>query len=213
MGTEEGPVKEVVAMATTARNQARVADLLDSNDDTVARVLAHLRQAMSPGERVRLSQRLVRAVSVHDTVVAEALCPLLSRLSGGATVADEMRRGCDQRQRLSREVIAALSGIAIQDVDLAPSEAKRLDTLVASLTASFEHHEQAEVPRAVAVVDDDPSAPATEIATAMEHARRLAPTRPHRGPLAHRRALAAKALLHVLDRMRDVDAQFHERTF
>ncbi|MBO0713530.1 MAG: hypothetical protein J2P59_02150 [Acidimicrobiales bacterium] len=206
-------MKEVLAMAMTVRNQARVADLLDSNDDTVARLLAELHQDLPTDERVGLVGRLVRAVSVHDAVIAEALCPLLCRLPGGATVADEMREGCELRESVSAEIIALLSGIAARDVYLVPSEGKRLDDLVASLTASFEHHEQAEVPKAVAVVDEDPSAPATEIATAMEHARRWAPTRPHRGPLAHRRAMAAKALLHLLDRMRDLDARFNEGTF
>lgn len=200
-------------MAMTARNQARVADLLDGNDDTVARVLSDLRRPLSLDERVGLVERLVRAVSVHDAVMAEALCPVLARQPGGASVADEMRQGCAERERLSREIIALLSGIAARDVYLVPSEGRRLDDLVAALAASFEHHEQAEVPRAVAVVDDDPSAPATEIAAAMEHARRFAPTRPHRGPLVHRRALAAKALLHFLDRMQDIDAHFHEGTF
>ncbi|MBO0893489.1 MAG: hypothetical protein J2O39_03850, partial [Acidimicrobiales bacterium] len=81
-------MKEVLAMAMTVRNQARVADLLDSNDDTVARLLAELHQDLPTDERVGLVERLVRAVSVHDAVIAEALCPLLCRLPGGATVAD-----------------------------------------------------------------------------------------------------------------------------
>lgn len=200
-------------MVMTARNQARVAELLDWNDETVARVLDDLREDPPPDERVDLIEGLVRAVSVHDAVVAEALCPLLRRQPGGATVADEMGRGCAERERLSREIITVLSGLAARDVYVVPSEGKRLDDLVASLAASFERHEQAEVPGAVAAVDEDPRAPAIQIAAAMERARRFAPTRPHRGPLAHRRATAVKALLHFLDHMLDLDAQFHEGTF
>lgn len=200
-------------MATTARNQARVADLLDRNDDTVASLLAELQRVATVTERARLVQRLVRAVSVHDAVVAEALCPLLYHLPEGSAVADDMKLGCAQRETISAEIISVLSGVAARDVYLVPAEGTRLDELVASLAASFERHERTEVPRAVAVADGDPSAEASDIAESMDHARHWAPTRPHRGPLAHRRAVVAKALLHLLDRILDMDAEFNEGMF
>lgn len=195
------------------RNQARVSDLLAANGDTVTGLLATLGADATSAERALLVQRLVEAVSVHDAVAREALCPLLRHLPEGSTVADDMVRGCAERERTSGAIVSLLSGVAARDVYRPAGEGERLDALVASLADSFERHEQAEVPRAVEVLDDQPSAQAADIAVAMDRARHWAPTRPHRGPLAHRQAMAAKALLHFLDRLRDIDAHWNEGTF
>ncbi|HET9732381.1 MAG TPA: hypothetical protein VFP54_06850 [Acidimicrobiales bacterium] len=185
---------------TELRENPSLESVVDADDDDVGHLLAALASETRRAERADLAHRLVGAVATHDAVVAEALIPLLRRLAGGTPVAAEMAAGCADRERTTTEIHSIIANVQPRDVYLAGGD--RLEAALSEMAVSFEHHHDIEVPKAVEVLDAA-QVPAGEIVAALARARHWAPTRPHHGPLAHRRATAAKALLHFLDRRLD----------
>jgi hypothetical protein len=74
--------------------------LLCGYDRQVEEVLQEALEATTGTERVRFLHKLRSSLSVHDSVLNSALCPLLDDLPGGPAVADRLRQGCHERADL-----------------------------------------------------------------------------------------------------------------
>jgi hypothetical protein len=126
--------------AAAGSEQPTVRDLLAGYDRAVASLVEEWRGASSPSARLDAARRMAAAITVHDSVLAGVLCPLLTSLPGAERAAAELRQGCDARAELLARV-ERLLGSSKTPVEAARSE---LEDLLTELAASFEAHEAAE---------------------------------------------------------------------
>jgi hypothetical protein len=126
--------------AAAASDQPTVRDLLAGYDRAVASLVEEWRRSSGPSARLDAARRMAAAITVHDSVLAGVLCPLLTSLPGAEPAAAELRQGCEARAELVARVERLLGSSKTPD-EAARSE---LEDLVAQLAASFEAHEATE---------------------------------------------------------------------
>jgi len=211
-------VQSETLRAAAASDQPTVRDLLAGYDQAVAGLVQEWRAAPSPSARLDAARRMAAAITVHDSVLAGVLCPLLATVPGAEQAVAELRQGCDARAALLTRV-ERLLGEAKPSREAVLGE---LDDLVAELAASFQAHEATEGDDVGAVLarlgpeqyrtltspladvawpwhSEGPSVLALRMALWAEGA----PTRPHR--LMHRypQSTVLRRVFHLVDQVRD----------
>ena len=110
-----GRVAEVGASAPSGPGSLR--DLLAGYDREVDDSLRDALGSTTGVGRVRaLHNSVRRSISVHDAVLASALCPLLEDLPGGPAVARRLRHGCQERAELLDRFEALSHNVAAHNV-------------------------------------------------------------------------------------------------
>ncbi len=174
-------------------------ELLASYDQEVEAALADTLGASTGTEKVQLLYRLRRVITVHDSVVASALCPLLSSLPQGDEVAQRLREGCNERNKLLQSFQALTIGVAARNVYAASGP--EIERILTELEASLRRHTEIETVEVAQVLESsgaitDPDVLAARMALEV----RRAPT------FAHRHAQQSglyKALYRYIDKYRE----------
>ena len=155
-------------------------DLLARYDAEVEQGLVAARNATSGLERVRALHNRVRpAVVVHDAIVDSVLCPLLEA-GTQASLAGQLRRGCEERRSLARRFDALTRNVAAHNVY--PVAGGEIDAILEGLEASFGAHEAYETPAVASSLAASGVLDPGALSAAMAEAARRSPTRVHASP-------------------------------
>jgi len=154
-------------------------ELLASYDQEVGAAFAETREVSTGTEKVQLLYRLRHMIALHDAVLADVLCPMLSSLPGGPEVGERLREGCSERSKLLQSFQALTIGIAARNVYAASGP--EIERILTELQASFRRHTEVETVEVAQVLESsgasmDPDVLAARMALEV----RRAPTFAHR---------------------------------
>ena len=178
-------------------------DLLAGYDREVEDSLRDALGSATGVGRVRvLHNTLRRSISVHDAVLASALCPLLEELPGGTAVAQRLRQGCGERAELLSRFEKLSHNVAAHNVY--PVSGEEIERILEGLERSFGEHIGIETTdvgallgAAAASVDPD------VVGARMAIEAQQAPTRAHAATVKHPRSAVLKTVYRSQDRFRD----------
>lgn len=197
-----------------------VADLLSAYDRTVDDVIAELRAAGTDTARAEAAHRLNAAITIHDSVLAGVVCPLIGAVPGGREVSARLQEGCRQRAALQRTWNGLTHRTPPGDVyRLHRSEA---EGIVDSLIESFHSHGEQEAHQEAALLDRLPGSAYRKRTSALADfmwpwhsegpevlALRMAlwanaaPTRAHRLLVRHPSSRALRSFYRMTDHFQD----------
>lgn len=140
--------REAFASSPTVR------DLLAGYDAKVDELIAEFRAARADLDKAEAVHRLNAALTIHDSVVAGVLCPLLDAVPGGKASAAQLRQECVQRGELQLAWNALTSRVSADDLyRLNSSEA---DEIIEPLIENFCSHEKEETLEVAELLDHLP---------------------------------------------------------
>lgn len=177
---------------------AELGELLAAYDLEVEHSLRDaLAQSTGTGRVRALHNHVCPSVAVHDSMLRNALCPLLDVTDEGLSLADALRAGCDVRGNLLARFDVLSRHVAAQDVY--PVSGNEVDEILEGLGASFSEHVRSQTPSVLSLLEKTAVSPAPEeVAARMASQARLAPTRGHphlkQHPGARRRQLLCRAI-------------------
>jgi hypothetical protein len=186
-------------------NSTSLNDLLAGYHREVDQTLLELRSSEWATERVQLLEKLRGAISVHDSEVESVLSPLLDTLPGGSAVADQLRRGCEERSVLLIRFGHLTDGVAAHNVYVASGE--EIELIIEDLERSFLRHENDETPLAAALLKD--SLESNEPAVLAEKMTLAARRRSHKATVRHPTSAIRRTYYHYLDKFRDWSDTHH----
>jgi len=196
-----GRVVEVGAAAPSGPTSLR--DLLAGYDREVEDSLRDALGSTTGVGRVRaLHNSVRRSISVHDAVLASALCPLLEDLPGGPAVAQRLRHGCQERADLLGRFEELAHNVAAHNVY--PVSGEEIERILQGLERSFGEHISVETTSVGNLLEDAAGSLDPDVVQArMEIEARQAPTRIHAATARHPRSATLKAFYRSRDRFRD----------
>jgi hemerythrin superfamily protein len=168
--------------------------LLKQDHRTVEALFRRFENGLDGDEKRDVVQTIIRELSVHAVIEEQVLYPAIKQaVPDGDDLAGE---GIDEHQEV-KETLAGLDGMDPSDGGF--------DQRVRSLIADVRHHVEEEendmFPKLAAALSSDRL---EEMGSAMESAKRVAPTRPHpHAPSTPPGNLIAGAVAGPLDRARD----------
>jgi len=184
-------------------------DLLAGYDREVDGIRKEVLATTTGTERVQLLNKLRRSISVHDSVLGAALCPILDELPGGGPVADQLREGCRERAELLGEFRKLTNGIAAHNVYQASGT--DMERIIEGLDRSFQRHEYEETSAVASVLEASKYSTDPDVVGArMALAASRAPTRQGSGWV--RRLPLPKKVLRYADKYHDWVDTHHEWT-
>jgi hypothetical protein len=159
-------------------SQGSLRDLLAGYDRDVDQTLREVLDAPSGTECVQLVYKLRRVVSVHDSVLGSALCPLLEDLPGGSAVAERLLQGCHERAELWTSFRALTDGVNARDVYRVSGV--EVDRILKAVRESFCRHENDETTQVADMLEASEASSDPEVlAVRMVLESERAPTRVH----------------------------------
>lgn len=174
-------------------------ELLAGYDHEVEAALAEALDAPSGTERVQLLYRLRHVITVHDSVVTSALCPLLGELPRGREVAARLREGCTERNALLQRFRALTKGVSAHNVYA--TDGAEVEHLLDALQASFREHADIETLQVAQVLESSGASTDPDVLAArMALEVRRAPTFAHR---RNRTSALSKTLNRSIDIYRE----------
>lgn len=195
--------------AVTTADPVPLRELLAGYDRQVDGIRKEVLATTTGTERVQLLNKLRRAISVHDSVLQAALCPILDELPGGSAVAEQLRDGCRERTGLLEEFRKHTDGIAAHNVYAASGT--EIERILEGLDRSFQHHEYEETDAVAAVLEASKYSTDPDVVGArMALAASRAPTRQGSGLL--RKVRLPKRVLRYADKYHDWVDTHHEWT-
>jgi len=175
-------------------------DLLTDYDREVKQTLRDLLTSDHTIERVQLLDKLRGAISLHDSEVESVLCPLLDDLPGGSTVADRLRRGCEERNTLLIRFGQLANGVAAHNVFIASGY--EIEQIIDGLTRSLRQHES-DTGEVVLFLTSSGNSDPEPVSTRMARVARHAPSRGHEATIKHPTSVPLRYLYHYLDKFHD----------
>lgn len=143
--------------------------------------------------RVQALFVLRRAISVHDSVVAATLCPLLEDLPDGPEVAKRLRDGCEERATLLARFQEMTKGTQANNVY--SGHGADIEAIMAQLRQSFDRHVDVETAQVTELLQTAGDSAAPEVVAArMAIEARRAPARAHPGASRHPRSKISRAI-------------------
>ena len=174
-------------------------ELLASYDQEVEAAFAETRDVSTGTEKVQLLYRLRHMITVHDAVLADVLCPLLSSLAQGREVAERLQEGCRERNELLQSFQALTIGVTPRNAYAASGA--EIERILTELQASFRRHTEIETVRVAEVLESSEAGTNPDaLAARMALEVRRAPTFAHRRT---RQSELSKALYRYIDRVRE----------
>jgi hypothetical protein len=183
---------------------AELRELLAAHDLEVEQSLQNALARSTGIGRVRaLRNHVCPSVAVHDSMLRNALCPLLDMLDEGRPVADALRAGCDARTRFLARFDELSRHVAAQDVY--PVSGDEIDEILAGLSASFSEHARTQTPSVAGLLEKaGAGGPGPDdVAARMVSQARLAPTRVHRHLEHHPTARGLRLVCRAMDALAD----------
>ena len=193
---ETGRERLVKTVETTSKP---LLELLASYDQEVEAAFAETLEVSTGTEKVQLLYKLRHMIALHDAVLTDVLCPLLSELPQGREVAERLCEGCNERRTLLQSFQALTVGIAARNVYAASGP--EIERILTELEASFRRHTEIETVEVAQVLEE--SAASTDpdvLAARMALEVRRAPTFAHRRTP---RSALLKTLYHYMDSYRE----------
>jgi len=186
-----------------ASDPGSLRDLLAGYDREVEDALRDALGSATGIARVRALHNSVRpSISVHDAVLASALCPLLEELPGGPAVARRLRHGCQERAELLDRFEALSHNVAAHNVY--PVSGEEIEHILEGLERSFGAHVSVETTSVGTVLEEAAGSLDPDVVVArMEIEARQAPTRIHAATARHPGSATRKAYYRSRDRFRD----------
>ncbi len=189
-------------------NQVSLRDVLAGYD---RRVQDDFRQAVASTTgtgRVQSLHTLRRSVSVHDSVLESALCPLLEDLPRGPEVADRLRRGCHERADLLAGFQAVSDGVAAGNVY--PVVGEEIERILTELEHSFNRHVEDETTKVGDILEAAAQSLTPEVVSArMAIEARRSPSRVHSLTERHPSWTGLRLLYHYADKLHDWNDTHH----
>ena len=183
-------------------------DLLASYDDGVRNALRDVADATEGTSRVQALFVLRRAISVHDSVVSASLCPLLENLPNGPSVAQQLRRGCEERATLLARFQDISQGT--QPHNVYPVFGAEIEQIITDLQHSFDRHVDVETTEVSDLLQNaGDSAKPEVVAARMAIEARRAPVRAHPRTSRHPRSKLSQSIRRNLDRMHEWNDSHH----
>ena len=174
-------------------------ELLASYDQEVEAAFAETRDVSTGTEKVQLLYRLRHMITVHDAVLADVLCPLLSSLAQDREVAERLQEGCRERNELLQSFQALTIGVTPRNAYAASGA--EIERILTELQASFRRHTEIETVRVTEVLESSEAGTNPDaLAARMALEVRRAPTFAHRRT---RQSELSKALYRYIDRVRE----------
>lgn len=172
-------------------------DMLKHDHRMVEQLFRDYQAAASPDQRRGVVDIMIRELSKHAAVEEEMFYPLASRvLPDGES---RVRRHLDQHKHLKRD-LAALDGLHVQAADGTATD-EALQRLQHDIARHVEQDERDLMPKVRAAVDEQAL---TELGSALDQAKHVAPTRPHPDAPDEPPALTLAApIAAIYDRLRD----------
>jgi hemerythrin superfamily protein len=187
------------------RNGARAKDavaLLKNDHQAIERLFQQFERSRNAGDRKRISERIVRELSVHAAIEEQLVYPQLRRRLDGA-----------QAPVLVALEEHHLAKVALSEIEAMPGEDERFAAKVHVLVENVRRHVEEEEGELLPALQTLFTAEELiDMADLLERAKRIAPTRPHPAtpdePPAN--ALTTPAVA-VVDRSRDAAERAIER--
>ena len=153
--------------------------------------------------RKDLAMRIARELSIHASIEEQLVYPRVRRVIDGASKEPQVLVALEEHH---------LAKVALAEIEALPATAPRLYAKVRVLIATVRHHvEEEERELLPAMASAYTREELLELGTALERARRIAPTRPHPGaPDEPPGAMFAGLAAGAYDRSRDGIAQLLE---
>jgi hemerythrin superfamily protein len=143
-------------------------------------------------QRRRVSREIIRELSLHAGIEEQLLYPALRKAGFGGEVLDAL-----EEHHAAKVALAEIDAMAASGERFVP----KMKVLVANVRTHIEEEERELLPALERALDPEAR---QELGTALETARRVAPTRPHpTAPDSPPGIFVAGAIAGVLDRARD----------
>lgn len=157
----------------------------------------------SAARRKDLATRIARELSIHASIEEQLVYPRARRVVDGASKEAQVLLALEEHH---------VAKVALAEIDALPATSTRFDAKVRVLIANVRHHvEEEERELLPALARAYTREELLELGTALERARRIAPTRPHPGaPDEPPGAMFAGLAAGAYDRSRDGIAQLVE---
>ncbi|MGC8514425.1 MAG: hypothetical protein ACP5P1_15545 [Acidimicrobiales bacterium] len=183
-------------------------ELLASYDDDVREAFRDVADTTVGTSRVQALFVLRRAISVHDSVVEAALCPLLEDLPNGSEVSEQLRQGCADRAKLLSRFQALTKGTEAHNVY--PVFGAEIEQIIAELQRSFDRHVDAESTQVGDLLRRASESVSPEVLAAkMAIEARRAPIRAHHRTHQHPQSKISRTIQRSIDRMHDWSDSHH----
>lgn len=197
-----------------------VGAVLEGYDAAVEAIVAELGAAVTPEAKARASYRVAAAITIHDSVVGGALCPLLEAVPGGEPAAAKLRSECVERAALQARW-EALAREASPEELYGPRR-DEAEALIGRLIERFSAHEREGTMAVRSVLSSLPDEAYRTAGSALDDvmwpwhsegpavlALRMAlwgagaPTRSHQAMLRHPASRSLRTYFRVVDGFRD----------